>query len=149
MKPKHDGPNGNVEYIIYTDGGSRGNPGESAYGFVVYDKNRRLLYEEGKKIGIKTNNFAEYSAVLEALKWVEQYSKTGPINIQFFMDSMLVAEQLSGRWKVKSESIRSLYYSIKELEQKLKSETSYSHVYREQNKEADRLVNEALDKEIW
>ncbi len=137
------------EYIIYTDGGSRGNPGEAAYGYVVYDKSMMQIHEEGKYLGIQTNNYAEYMAVLEGLRWVEQNSnmhKNGNrITIRFFMDSMLCAQQLSGKWKIKNEVLRSLYFSIKEIEGKIKCDISFSHVYREHNKEADRLVNIALD----
>lgn len=142
------------EYIIYTDGGSRGNPGPAAYGFVIY-KNGELLFEEGKRIGEATNNVAEYTAVIAALKYV--LSSKYPfgvaqgkqaLSIQFFMDSKLVAEQLSGRWKVKNETLRNLYFTIKELEQKIGTEIVYEHVGRAKNLEADRLVNFALDSEL-
>ena len=142
MKDKSD-------FTIYTDGGSRGNPGEAAYGFVVYNSDGKLLFEEGKTIGINTNNVAEYSAVIAALKWVEENSKTNPPaggpNIHFCLDSQLVVMQLSGVWKVKNENLRGLFYTIKQLEQKVGGKISYQHVRREQNQEADRMVNLALD----
>ena len=141
MKPKQT-------LIIYTDGGSRGNPGYAAYGFVVYDENKNLLSEIGKNIGIQTNNVAEYSAILEALKWVESQTTDNlqlTTDIKFFMDSKLCAEQLSGNWKIKNENIRGFAYEIKKMEVKLGVKVTYTHVPREQNKEADRMVNLALD----
>lgn len=128
---------------IYCDGGSRGNPGESAYGFVVFENNKKI-YEDGKKLGIQTNNFAEYSAVINALRYLSRV-KYSVQNISFFLDSKLVVEQLSGRWKVKNESLRDLYHTIKTLEISLAKRITYNHIPREKNSEADRVVNQALD----
>lgn len=132
-----------MKIIIYTDGASRGNPGHSSYGFFITDTEGKILYEEGKYIGIATNNFAEYSAVLEALKYVkENLIKTQRIN--FFMDSKLVAEQLSGRFKIKSPNLKPLIYEIKRLEEFLPP-VIYQHVPRDLNHVADTLANKALD----
>lgn len=131
-------------YTIYCDGGARGNPGPAAYGFVIYDSKGLKVYEEGRAIGKTTNNVAEYSAVISALKYVLS-SKYKVLSINFFLDSQLVAEQLFGGWKIKNENLRSLYFTIKDLEQKISAKFSYSHVPREKNQEADRLVNAALD----
>lgn len=133
------------DFKIFTDGGSRGNPGPAAYGFVIYDSKGKLLVEEGRVIGINTNNVAEYSGIIAALKWVEQNSKIENPHITFFMDSMLAVEQLNGRWKIKNENLRSLYYTIKVQEKKLNGNVTYTHVRREYNKEADAQVNVALD----
>lgn len=141
MNPKY-------ELTIYTDGGSRGNPGPAAYGFVITDSDKQPVYEEGKTIGIDTNNVAEYSAIVNALRWVETNTKTigyKPSTISFFMDSMLCAQQLSGKWKIKNENLRALYFTIKDLERRIEVPVTYSHVRREFNKEADRMVNLALD----
>lgn len=138
MNPKHT-------LIIYTDGGSRGNPGYAAFGFVVYDGGNNLIFEHGKNIGIQTNNVAEYTAILEALKWVELNTKEQLSNINFFMDSMLACQQLSGNWKIKNENIRGFYFEIKKMENKLGAKVSYTHVPREKNKQADSMVNMALD----
>lgn len=136
------------DYTIYADGGARGNPGPAAYGFVIYEKGSKV-FEEGKTLGIQTNNYAEYSAVIAALKYVSQLSSLNShLSIQFFLDSQLVTEQLSGRWKVKNENIRNLFHTVKILEQKIGGRTIYKHILREQNKEADRMVNLALDGEI-
>jgi ribonuclease H / adenosylcobalamin/alpha-ribazole phosphatase len=132
-----------MKLTIFTDGASRGNPGQASYGFVILDDNTKILYERGKYIGVNTNNFAEYSAVLEALNYVtENYDTKTEVN--FFMDSKLVVEQLKGRWKIKSPTLTPLVSMIKSLEEKL-SYVGYNHVPREKNKQADRLCNIALD----
>ncbi len=128
---------------IYTDGASRGNPGKASYGFVIFNDNKKKIYEEGKYLGIKTNNFAEYTAVLKALEYViENFPLV--TEIKFFMDSKLVAEQLSGRWKIKSPNIIPLVNKIKSLSETFK-EISYSHVPRSENYLADAQANKALD----
>ena len=149
--------------MIYCDGGARGNPGPAAYGFVIYDEQGSKIYEEGKSIGVTTNNVAEYTAVVAALKYIlsgkcpfdsvytESYrSAQGKkvLSIRFLLDSQLVAEQLSGRWKIKNEKLRSLYFTIKDLEHKIAAKFNYANVPREQNQEADRLVNAALDQKM-
>ncbi len=136
------------DFIIYTDGGSRGNPGPAAYGFVIYNGANKVLFEEGKSLGINTNNFAEYSGVVAALKWVLENSKIKQPNIQFFMDSQLAVMQITEKWKIKNENIRNFYATVKDLEQKIGGKILYTHVRREANKEADRLVNFALDSLI-
>ena len=104
-----------MKLIIFTDGASRGNPGHASYGFTISNEDGKLLHESGKYIGIATNNVAEYMAVLEALKYVkEKYSKDLR-SIELFADSKLVAEQLSGRYKVKSAHLKPLIGSIKIL----------------------------------
>lgn len=138
------------DYLIYADGGARGNPGPAAYGFIIYNSRGSKIYEEGKTIGNTTNNVAEYSAVIAALNYIKQSSiinhQSSIINV--FLDSQLVAEQLSGTWKIKNENLRNFYFTIKELEHKIGAIFIYSNVPREQNQEADRLVNAALDSKI-
>lgn len=135
------------DYIVYADGGSRGNPGEAAYGFVIYDCEMNKIYEEGKRIGIDTNNVAEYKGVISALKWFEQNSKTN-VTIQFFLDSLLVASQMEGIWKIKNENLRSLFFTAKSLGEKIGGRINYKHILREKNSAADRMVNLALDGKI-
>lgn len=139
-----------MNFTIYCDGGARGNPGPAAYGFVIYDSKGSKVYDEGKAIGNATNNVAEYSAVIAALKYLSNssYILHRTSYIQVFLDSQLVAEQLSGRWKIKNENLRSLYFTIKDLEQKLGIKITYEHVRREKNREADSLVNTALDGKL-
>lgn len=136
------------DYIIYTDGGSRGNPGEAAYGYVIYNTNREKITACGKTLGITTNNVAEYMGVVSSMEWVEKNAKIPNPTIHYFMDSLLVASQLSGLWKIKSEHLRNLYFTIKKLENLIKGQISYTAVRREFNTEADRMVNLALDGKV-
>lgn len=136
------------DYIAYADGGSRNNPGEAAYGFVIYNGERKELFKNGKRIGVATNNVAEYMGVVEALKWILQSSKTKNPIIEFYVDSTLIANQLMGRFKIKNENLRSLVYTVKLLEQKLGTTVQYKQIPRAQNKVADEQVNLALDNLI-
>lgn len=128
---------------IFTDGASRGNPGKAAYGFVVFNEDKKKIFEEGKYLGIETNNFAEYTAVLEALEYVGKNFKKN-VAINFYMDSRLVVEQLSGRFKIKSANLKPLIAQIKEFELRFKK-ISYTHVPRPENYLADAQANIALD----
>lgn len=133
-----------MKLIIYTDGASRGNPGLASYGFSIRDESGKILYEEGEYIGIATNNFAEYSAVLNALKYVVDNVNGKLSAINFYLDSKLVVEQLSGRYRIKSNSLKQLIDQIKEFENNL-TKVTYQHIPRELNKAADWLANQALD----
>jgi len=133
-----------MKLIIYTDGASRGNPGPASYGFTILDKSGKSLYEEGKYIGVTTNNVAEYTAVLQALKYIKKQYKGKVLEIEFYADSRLVVEQLSGRYKVKSKRLKPIVEQIKILAIELGG-ALYSHISRFKNFEADRLANLALD----
>ena len=135
------------KFIIYGDGGSRGNPGEAAYGFAVFDESNNLVYGEGGRIGIDTNNVAEYSAVVNALKWVLSNSPQIK-SVHFKLDSLLVASQMNGKFKVKHPNMKKLYLEAKNLERKLEADIVYSQIPRAQNTVADTLVNDALDFKI-
>lgn len=128
---------------IYTDGASRGNPGKASYGFVIFKDDNKKIHEEGKYLGIKTNNFAEYTAVLEALKYVKK-NFPGVTGVKFYMDSKLVAEQLSGRYKIKSPNLIPLVSQIKILIKGYEKIT-YKHIPRSMNILADAQANLALD----
>lgn len=126
---------------IYCDGGARGNPGPSAFGFVV-KKDEKNIKSNGGYIGIATNNVAEYTAVIEALKWLKgNYFGS---RLHFFIDSQLVASQLNGLYKIKNANLSNLIFKIRELENSFAT-VVYEHIPREQNKEADKLVNIELD----
>lgn len=133
-----------MKLVIYTDGASRGNPGPASYGFVISDDKGKILYKEGKAIGITTNNVAEYTAVLESLKFIKRNFFGKSANIELFADSKLVAEQLSGRFKVKAKHLKPIIEQIKLLAMELRGIT-YSHILRSQNTAADKLANQALD----
>ncbi len=132
---------------IFTDGGSRGNPGEAAYGVIISDQDKKLI-EFGVYIGIATNNEAEYRGVLAAIKWIEENVKEKIDFLDFKMDSMLVCQQLKGLWKIKNLNLKVINEEIKLKLLKLAVKYSFTHVPREQNKEADRMVNAALDSKI-
>lgn len=133
--------------LIYTDGGSRGNPGPSALGVYIEDEHGNELVSIGKNIGITTNNVAEYSAILEAFLWLGQNSKLlqNDTKIYFYMDSLLAYSQIVGLYKIKNNKLREILFKIRELEADLKKEVYYAHIPREKNKKADAMVNLALD----
>lgn len=133
------------EIVIFTDGGSRGNPGEAAYGFVVY-KNNEKIHSEGKYLGVQTNNYAEYMAVINAFRWVKD-NLGEEIRILLYCDSLLVASQLTGKFKIKHPAIKPLVEKAKGLESYFEN-VDYFHVLRENNKEADAMVNKALDERL-
>jgi ribonuclease HI len=132
---------------IFGDGGSRGNPGEAAYGFAVFTGNGDPIYSEGKRLGIATNNVAEYSAVINALRYVVT-NFPDISELQFKLDSLLIASQMSGKFKIKHPVMRELFITAKGLEAQLHAQIIYSQIPREQNKVADKLVNDALDFKI-
>lgn len=133
-----------MNYTIYTDGGSRGNPGPAAYGYVITNSNGENIFEEGGYIGVATNNFAEYTAVLKSLKKVLELHKAEDTTVEMYMDSEVVKRQLTGEYRVKNPVLNSLYSEVKRMEAKLKS-IDYNHVRRHLNQKADALVNKALD----
>lgn len=133
-----------MKLIIYTDGASRGNPGPASYGFTISNDQGKILYKKGRYIGITTNNVAEYTAVLEALKYVKGEYGRSNLLIELYVDSKLVAEQLSGRFKIKSVHLKPIIEKIKILSLELGG-VLFSHVPRSKNTEADRLANIALD----
>lgn len=138
-----------MKFIVYTDGASRGNPGHAAYGFTISEEKGKLLYEEGKYIGVTTNNVAEYTAVLEALRHIREFIPKGKsAYVELNADSKLVAEQLSGNYKIKSQHLKSIIEKILLLSSSF-SEINFKHVRRAQNSRADRLANLALDKKLF
>jgi ribonuclease HI len=126
---------------LYTDGGSRGNPGPAAFAYLIYDEDKELTTYK-KKLGTTTNNVAEYTAVLEGLKRAATLDK----EVQVFSDSELVVKQLNSEYKIKKPHLKELYIRIKQVESKLEK-VSYTHRSRshKMQKLADKLVNEALD----
>jgi broad specificity phosphatase PhoE/ribonuclease HI len=127
--------------VIEADGGSRGNPGRAAYGALVKDADTgRVLAEEGTTIGVASNNVAEYSGLIAGLRLAAEVAPQADIEVR--MDSKLVVEQMSGRWKIKHPDMRPLAMEANAL---APFGTTYTWVPRELNKHADRLANEALD----
>ena len=140
--------------IVYTDGGSRGNPGEAAIGVVICDEKENSIKEYGEAIGVKTNNEAEYAAVISALKKIKALfgkEKAKKTEVNFKMDSEFVMKQLNGEYKIEEERMQPLFIAVWNLKMDF-ARVTFSHVRREQNKEADRLVNMALDSrqgKLW
>jgi len=132
------------QIFVFTDGGARGNPGPAAIGFVVKDTQGKTLAEVGKYIGRATNNVAEYLAVIEALGWIISNIKYQISNINFFLDSKLIVNQLNGYYKIKDAKLRNLIIEVRKLEQEIKSDVSYHFIPREKNLQADLLVNKNL-----
>ena len=133
---------------IFTDGGSRGNPGPSALGVVVKNEEGKTIQKLNKFLGKKTNNQAEYLAVLETFEWLSANQDLSSLKIDFFIDSKLVVNQLSGFYKIKNQDLKDLIIKIKFLENKISGKVFYHFIPREKNKEADFLVNQTLDKKI-
>lgn len=131
---------------IFTDGGSRGNPGLSACAFTVF-ADSKVVYQFAKKLGIATNNVAEYHGVIEALKYLKQnperFSCLSKIN--FFADSLLIVNQLNGKFKIKNKNLLDLVLKAKQLENEIAPKICYNAVSRPLNTITDALVNEILD----
>jgi ribonuclease HI len=130
--------------ILYSDGGSRGNPGPAAGGCVVYDENKKELDRVGNHYGIQTNNFAEYQGLIDGLTLALKHDIT---ELDVYLDSNLIVEQMNGNWKVKHVNIKPLFEKAKSLEEKFQK-VQFRHVLRHKNKVADAIVNETLDKNI-
>lgn len=126
---------------VYTDGGSRGNPGKSACGIVIFDMNDKLFKMDGMYLGVKTNNQAEYLGLIEALKMMQTISCD---YVKCYLDSELIVKQLTGVYKIKNENIKKYKHTIDQLVQKFKK-IEYLHIRREKNTFADKLVNIVLD----
>ena len=130
-------------FSLYTDGGSRGNPGPSASAYVIYNKYDEILESGGSYIGITTNNQAEYTGVLLGLKAAQQYAGKDDA-ILFNIDSLLVVNQMNGLYKVKNRELWPLNQQIRELMREF-GQVRFNHVPRENNTVADAKVNEILD----
>ena len=130
--------------ILYTDGASRGNPGESGIGIWIGDEKQNSLKEFSKYIGSATNNFAEYTALIEGLKLCLDVTSE---EVNAFLDSELVVKQLNGIYRVKNINIKPLYEQVVVLKNKFKKVT-FTHIRREFNKTADALANKGINQKI-
>ena len=131
-----------MKVIVEADGGSRGNPGPAGYGSVVFTADRGVVLAESKQaIGRATNNVAEYRGLIAGL---EEAAKLGATDVDVQMDSKLVVEQMSGRWKVKHPDLAVLHQQATALSTQF-GRISYTWIPRAKNTHADRLANEAMD----
>jgi ribonuclease HI len=131
-----------VKARLSTDGGARGNPGPAAYGYVLEAENGTVLAAHGERIGVATNNVAEYRALLAGL---EKAAELGVDELEVVSDSELMVKQMRGEYKVKNAALRELNAAAEALARRL-GKVTYTAVRREHNELADRLVNEALDQ---
>lgn len=128
---------------LFTDGGSRGNPGPSALGYVIFDIQDAIIKEESEYLGVTTNNQAEYRALIAGLK---DALAMGVSELEVYMDSQLVVNQVKGDWKVKNGDIQPVNTEARALAAQFKHVT-FSYVPRAMNKIADGLVNQCLDSQ--
>ena len=136
-----------MKVSIYTDGGSRGNPGPSGFGVVVYDENKKVIEEISKFIGTKTNNEAEYSALNEAIDWLKTNQEKLQISaVDFYSDSQLMVRQMQGKYKVKAPTITPLYRLATSTLFETKLPYHFHEILRELNSAADELANRAMDR---
>lgn len=133
-----------MKVFLYTDGGSRGNPGPAASGVVLKNEAGETLAAYGEFLGKQTNNFAEYTAVISGLK---KAKSLGGTEVECRTDSKLVVEQLNKNWKVKHPDMQKLFIEAYNLMQGFKK-VEVKHVYREENKDADAQVNLCLDENM-
>jgi ribonuclease HI len=134
---------GVVKATLYTDGGSRGNPGPAAYAYVLETEDGTVLDARGEPIGVATNNVAEYRALVAGL---ERAVEAGVRELAVVSDSELLVKQMRGEYKVKNRALQELFLEASRLARRIHRVT-YTAVRREHNELADRLVNEALDRD--
>lgn len=131
-----------MKLTTYTDGGARGNPGPAATGVIIKDETGKILDAYGEYLGEQTNNFAEYSALISALRRARELGAT---EVECFLDSELIQRQMLGQYKIKEPTLQKLFVLAYNAAQQFKKVT-YRHILREKNKEADAQVNKTLDK---
>jgi ribonuclease HI len=131
-----------VKAKLFTDGGSRGNPGPAAYAFVLEADDGTVLDARGEAIGVATNNVAEYAALVAGL---ERAVEVGVDELEVVSDSELLVKQMRGEYRVKNQALQDLFLDASHLARKV-GHVKYTAVRREHNELADSLVNEALDR---
>ena len=133
-----------MEAILYTDGGSRGNPGPAGSGAVLFSQDGEVIAEAKRYLGQATNNVAEYTAIIIGLDLAVEHGVT---NLLARMDSELAVKQLNGKYRVKNPELAKLFLQVKERAGQL-GRVTFEHVRRERNKHADGLVNRAIDEAL-
>lgn len=152
-----------MKLILNTDGGARGNPGPAGIGAVISDETGKIISRHKKYIGEATNNVAEYKALILALQEAAKIKETRSkiqsnlqdilhpisyiLNLEVRMDSELIVRQMQGKYKIKEPTLKELAAEVFKLTNNFES-IFYKHIPREQNKEADKLVNEAVDEAL-
>lgn len=132
---------------IFTDGGSRGNPGPAGVGVHVVDQNDELVHDEDHFLGESTNNVAEYRAVLAAIAWLKEFTSANQVEkVEFYLDSKLVVEQVKKNWKINQAHLLELAKEVWQNLSSLPCPYSFTHIRREKNQAADLLANQAMDR---
>ena len=130
-----------MKATLWTDGGARGNPGPAAFAYVLEAEDGTVLDARGEAIGIATNNVAEYSALVAGLR---RAAEAGVAELDVRSDSELMVKQMRGEYRVKHKGLQALFLDASRAAREI-AQVTYTHVRREHNELADRLVNEALD----
>ncbi|MBU1167396.1 ribonuclease HI family protein [Patescibacteria group bacterium] len=133
-----------AKFSLFTDGGARGNPGPSGAGAVIKNKSNQTVFKISEYLGDLTNNQAEYQALILGLN---KAKKEGITSLDCFLDSELIVKQLNGDYRVKDAKLKEVFALVAELLKNFDN-ISFKHIRREKNKEADMLVNKALDKAL-
>ncbi len=133
-------------YKVFTDGGSRGNPGPAAFAYVIYDPNSGLVHESKQYIGPATNNQAEYQGLVAALRYIQAIDLIDGASVVCYSDSQLMVRQINGQYRMKNEELKQWLDEIQMLRSRMSFPITFVDIRRDQNKYADRLVNEALDE---
>ena len=131
---------------VFTDGASRGNPGDAGIGIVIYDEDDTILKKWNEYLGKTTNNQAEYLALIKSLELLKELKESTQIDlIEFFADSELMVKQIRLEYKVKDEGLKPLFKKFNTLINELKIPYKINHIERKLNKEADKLANQGID----
>ena len=133
-----------MEYILYSDGGARGNPGPAGCGFVIKNTDKEIIHEGSVYIGETTNNQAEYQALLFGIEKIKELGDVEKATC--YLDSELAVKQLNKEYKMKNKDLRVHFDKINIINYELGNCISFHHVVREKNKEADALANKAMDR---
>ncbi len=134
--------------IIFTDGGSRGNPGSAGAGAVIFDDKNNEQRAVSKFLGLRTNNWAEYEAVVIGLETAKRMfgKKLSEMDVEIRMDSQLVQRQLNNEYQIKEETLFSQYIKVHNLIVKYFKNIEFTYISRDENQRADELANEAMDR---
>lgn len=136
-----------MNIAIYIDGGARGNPGSAGCGLVIYDENKKNIFQNSVYLGIKTNNEAEYAGLINALEWVKNNKNNFDITfMNIHSDSQLLVHQINGLYKVKAPNLKPLFATCLNLLSEINLPYKFTDIRRELNSTADELANLAMDR---
>lgn len=137
-----------MNFNIFTDGASRGNPGQAGAGIYISCSQGKSLKREieiSQYLGVKTNNEAEYLGALIALNWLKKQELSNEDTVLFYLDSQLVVKQLKKEWKIKNQNLKKIAEKCEQITSQIPCKISFNHVLRDKNSRADSLANLAID----